>query len=123
MDDSEADLYEPKYYVRPAKMGFFVCTGLLELETQKRKGRLLGSKNKPKGGDTSTPQNGANRTSTTSTREYTLGVVQRIFVSLLILSSQPHQKPDLLTILPSATTAKKTYLPCHRCQRSEARAP
>ncbi|GAA6000291.1 hypothetical protein JCM10207_007943 [Rhodosporidiobolus poonsookiae] len=46
VDDSEAALYEPRFYARPKREGFFVCTG--EVEVAPRRGRVKGSKNKPK---------------------------------------------------------------------------
>ncbi|KAK4050153.1 hypothetical protein OIV83_003724 [Microbotryomycetes sp. JL201] len=49
VDDSELNLYEPKYYVPPKRKGFFVCTGEVEVERKSgRRGRVPGSKNKPK---------------------------------------------------------------------------
>ncbi|KAM0788141.1 hypothetical protein ACM66B_001306 [Microbotryomycetes sp. NB124-2] len=49
VDDSELNLYEPKYYVPPKRKGFFVCTGAVEVERKTgRRGRVPGTKNKPK---------------------------------------------------------------------------
>ncbi|ORY88761.1 hypothetical protein BCR35DRAFT_204914 [Leucosporidium creatinivorum] len=48
VDDTELDLYEPKHYVPALRPGFFVCTGDVEVETKKNRGRVAGSKNKPK---------------------------------------------------------------------------
>ncbi|GAA5859955.1 hypothetical protein JCM8547_003031 [Rhodosporidiobolus lusitaniae] len=46
VDDSEYDLYEPRFYARPKREGYFICTG--EVEVAPRRGRVKGSKNKPK---------------------------------------------------------------------------
>ncbi|GAA5887442.1 hypothetical protein JCM6882_002531 [Rhodosporidiobolus microsporus] len=46
VDDSEAMFYEPRFYARPRQEGFFVCSG--EVEVAPRRGRVKGSKNKPK---------------------------------------------------------------------------
>ncbi|GAA5821509.1 hypothetical protein JCM11251_004658 [Rhodosporidiobolus azoricus] len=46
VDDSEAQFYEPRFYARPRQEGFFVCSG--EVEVAPRRGRVKGSKNKPK---------------------------------------------------------------------------
>ncbi|GAA6034919.1 hypothetical protein JCM8097_009365 [Rhodosporidiobolus ruineniae] len=46
VDDSEVALYEPRFYARPKREGYFVQTG--DVEVVARKGRVPGSKNKPK---------------------------------------------------------------------------
>ncbi|KAK4048590.1 hypothetical protein OIO90_005760 [Microbotryomycetes sp. JL221] len=51
VDDSELSFYEPKYYVPPKRRGFFVCSGEVEVERKNRRGRVAGSKNKPKNTD------------------------------------------------------------------------
>ncbi|BGP54278.1 hypothetical protein JCM8202_000711 [Rhodotorula sphaerocarpa] len=46
VDDAEVALYEPRYAARPKREGYFVCAG--EVEVVARRGRVKGSKNKPK---------------------------------------------------------------------------
>ncbi|KAJ8295830.1 Glycosylphosphatidylinositol anchor biosynthesis protein 11 [Rhodotorula toruloides] len=46
VDDSEVALYEPRFYARPKREGYFVCAGPVEVAP--RRGRVKGSKNKPK---------------------------------------------------------------------------
>ncbi|KAL8276636.1 hypothetical protein RQP46_010985 [Phenoliferia psychrophenolica] len=49
VDDTELSLYEPMYYHRPIREGYFVCSGPLEFISEgKPRGRQPGSKNKPK---------------------------------------------------------------------------
>ncbi|KAM0751212.1 hypothetical protein T439DRAFT_356045 [Meredithblackwellia eburnea MCA 4105] len=51
VDDSDIALYEPQWYHRPKREGYFVCTGQLELVSDSLgpgRGRRKGSKNKPK---------------------------------------------------------------------------
>ncbi|BGP14364.1 hypothetical protein JCM10213_004491 [Rhodosporidiobolus nylandii] len=46
VDDDEVELYEPRFYAKPRRDGYFIQTG--EVEVAPRKGRAKGSKNKPK---------------------------------------------------------------------------
>ncbi|KWU44263.1 hypothetical protein RHOSPDRAFT_29373 [Rhodotorula sp. JG-1b] len=46
VDDEDVALYEPKYTARPKREGYFICAG--EVEVAARRGRVKGSKNKPK---------------------------------------------------------------------------
>ncbi|GAA5976365.1 hypothetical protein JCM10908_005474 [Rhodotorula pacifica] len=46
VDDDEAEFYEPQYTARPKREGYFICAG--EVEVAARRGRVKGSKNKPK---------------------------------------------------------------------------
>ncbi|KAK4705505.1 hypothetical protein P7C70_g707, partial [Phenoliferia sp. Uapishka_3] len=51
VDDSDLALYEPMYYHRPKREGYFVCNGPLEVISDAKgptRGRQPGSKNKPK---------------------------------------------------------------------------
>ncbi|BGP38447.1 hypothetical protein JCM10450v2_002393 [Rhodotorula kratochvilovae] len=46
VDDAEIELYEPRSFARPKRDGYFIQTG--EVEVLARRGRVKGSKNKPK---------------------------------------------------------------------------
>ncbi|SCV71266.1 BQ2448_2854 [Microbotryum intermedium] len=49
VDDSEINLYEPKFTAQPKRPGFYVCVGPVAILTKSHRGRIPGSKNKPRG--------------------------------------------------------------------------
>ncbi|GAA5951435.1 hypothetical protein JCM8115_005149 [Rhodotorula mucilaginosa] len=53
VDDEDVALYEPKYTARPKREGYFICAG--EVEVAARRGRVKGSKNKPKTDENGNP--------------------------------------------------------------------
>ncbi|GAA5858549.1 hypothetical protein JCM1840_001252 [Sporobolomyces johnsonii] len=61
VDDSEIQLYEPRHYHAPKREGFFVGSGLVECAP--RRGRVKGSKNKPKVDENGNPVPAARRQS------------------------------------------------------------
>ncbi|KDE04755.1 hypothetical protein MVLG_04811 [Microbotryum lychnidis-dioicae p1A1 Lamole] len=48
VDDSEINLYEPKFTAQPKRAGFHVCVGPVAILTKSHRGRIPGSKNKPR---------------------------------------------------------------------------